>query len=82
MTILRPNCVKTLRQGSVSISLPRLLDLAPVLACVRRERLPVSPVAVTRRAPWPITESDQFSGPCAADQLQNADYGERTVAPP
>jgi hypothetical protein len=71
MTIQRPNCMKTLRQGSVSISLSRLLDLAPVLAGVRRERLPVSRVAATRRAPWPITESDRFSGLCVADQLPN-----------
>jgi hypothetical protein len=32
MTIQRPSCMKTLRQGSVSISLSRLFDLAPVLA--------------------------------------------------
>jgi len=32
MTIQRPNCMKTLRQGFVSISLSRLLDLAPVLS--------------------------------------------------
>jgi hypothetical protein len=32
MTILRPDCMKTLRQGFVSIPAHVLLDLAPVLA--------------------------------------------------
>jgi hypothetical protein len=31
MTIQRPSGMKALRQGSVSISLSRLLDLAPLL---------------------------------------------------
>ena len=51
MTIQRPNCMKTLRQGSVSMSLSRLLDLAPTPAATR------IPLAATR-APWPIVESD------------------------
>lgn len=49
-------------------ALPGLLDLAPVLARRSAWTATSIPPAATMRAPWPITESDQFLGPCAADR--------------
>jgi len=64
--------MKALRQDSVSIS------PSPAARSCAGPR-PTSGVSgyqyrawpATRRAPWPITESDQVSGPCVADQLPN-----------
>jgi hypothetical protein len=73
MTIHRLNCMKAVRQGSVSISLsPAARSCAgsrPASGVVGYRILLVA----TGRAPWPITESDWFPGYCAADQLPNAD---------
>src|SRR6266516_7792697 len=60
MKIHRPKCIKTPRQGSVSIPLPRLLDLAPALATVQCERPPRIPLSATRRAPRHHGERPDF----------------------
>jgi hypothetical protein len=64
MTIQRPSCMTTLRQGSVSISLfPAARSCAgprPASGVSGAGRIPLP---VTKRAPWPIAESDR----CAAE---------------
>ena len=60
MTIQRPNCMKALRQGSVSIPLLARLDLVPVLAAVVRggHQDPVG----GHEGTVAITESDRILG--------------------
>lgn len=54
--------MKTLRQGSVSSSLSGCSIWRRSSLGVRCKWLPGIPLAVTRRAPWPITDSDRFLG--------------------
>ena len=76
--VQRPNYMKTLRHRSVSISLFRLADvscagLGPASG-VRDAR--IDPARGHKGAlPWPITQSDRYSGHRATDQLPNAESG-------
>jgi hypothetical protein len=71
MKIHRPDCMKTPRQGSVSIPLS-----SAARSCVCPRRRPVwtatsIPLAATRRAPWPSQRATGFSGHCSAAHLPN-----------